>query len=224
MGRRSGSSCEGSGPTDWGRGARAFRRRPGQAVAASETPASRGLRGKPAQGRHAWGRHGAGTAGRCRVCGRDGTGCRAYGDGRHKDGTSMEETAQVRRVRGRDGTGCRVYGERRHGGAGNVTDTSPSGRRIQGSRSPCGAFLSYRATFAPQQSADQWGECDVPLRDVEFRTTRARLPRTPRRVPHRIRTLASPRRPGHFGGGHSLPGSPPKWPGPLAVPCHRPRD
>ncbi len=83
---------------------RAFRRRPGQAVAASETPGTRGFAGEAGAGTARLGRHCTATARRCRVRGRDGTGCRAYGERRHKDGTSMEETAQVRRVRGRDGT------------------------------------------------------------------------------------------------------------------------
>src|SRR5690242_19501513 len=96
---------------------------------------------------------------------------------------------------GGTGAGTAHCGERSDGDAGNVTKTPQS--RTAG---------FFRCSLSPTGGSKEQRK-DLTGEDPDISVT---FPATP------SRTLGvSLLDLGHFGGGHSLPGSPPKWPRPL---------
>ena len=177
--------------------------------------------GRPrAAGTHRLGRRGEGSGrcgwGRARV--------RAFAAGDAGPGVSEATLAGCGRLRNaRVGWSCggTGAGPSRCGGDGTEMHVGHGDVRLHGGSGP--GTGSVRRLYGIDEQVDERAGTSCHLRhlsngDVTIPTSPSRhgdvpgisvtSPADPRQSPARSAVLP---RPGHFGGGHSLPGSPPKW-------------
>ena len=194
-----------------GRWARASRRRPGRAVAASETPGTGGLRGVPSR------RDGRPVT-ELPVRERDVRLVRVPGDpgrpGHAMDIWALTGPKCPSRGYERGGSVTFATSPSRRGDVPGVSVTYPPAgrpsRRVRTSPPPCAENREPTAGFTRAASPHPGH-------------VQPRNPPSPGPSAVPPEPCAVPPEPGHLGGGHSPPGPPPGWPRPFSVPPHHPR-